>query len=223
MGQWDRALQQLAVLEGMGGPHLLLARLYQPVIQSELIRCDIFAGRRSPLILGEPDPWVSFLLEANQLLGKREFDGARELRDKALDDAPAMSGKINGNNFTWLADADERLGPMLELVLEGRYYWVPFSRIQRMEMEPPKHLHDLIWMSGRFVWSNGGEASGLIPVRYPGTESAQDGLLRLSRKTEWTEQPGGISVGLGQRTLATDEADYPLLEVRTVELAPAAA
>ena len=223
MGQWERALQQLTVLEGMGSQQLLFARVYQAVIQSELMRRDIFAGARSPLVFGEPEPWVSFLLEANQLLGKGEFSGAAELRDRALAEAPAIPGKINGADFAWLADADQRLGPMLELILEGRYFWVPLSRIQRIEVEPPKQLRELLWKGATFVWVNGGQANGLIPVRYPGTESAADGPLRLGRRTEWAEQPGGPSIGLGQRLLATDVADYPLLEVRTVELTPAAA
>jgi type VI secretion system protein ImpE len=222
LGQWERALNQLSVLENMGSAHLLFARIFQPVIQSELLRREIFAGRRSPLFLGEPEEWVSFLLEANQLLERGEFNGAQELRDRAMQAAPATPGRINGTEFTWLADADVRLGPMLELIMEGRYYWVPLASVARFEVESPRHLHDLLWISAKFVWINGGQASGLIPVRYPGTDSSPDGLLRLARKTEWIDQPGGLSVGLGQRILATDVNDYPLLEVRTVELAPAA-
>ena len=49
----------------------------------------------------------------------------------------------------------------------------------------------------------------------------------LARKTDWTDR-GGVGVGCGQRLLATDAAETPLLEVRTITLntvvpAPAAA
>jgi protein involved in temperature-dependent protein secretion len=40
----------VSVLAAMDATHLLFARIYQPVIESEVLRQDIFAGRRSPLI-----------------------------------------------------------------------------------------------------------------------------------------------------------------------------
>ena len=60
-----------------------------------------------------------------------------------------------------------------------------------------------------------------IPTRYPKTEAASDDALRLARKTEWSELAEGFNIGLGQRILATDSEDYPLLECRTVDLQPA--
>ena len=38
----------------------------------------------------------------------------------------------------------------------------------------------------------------------------------MSRKTDWREV-AGHEVGVGQKMLATDEKDYPLLEVRSIE------
>jgi type VI secretion system protein ImpE len=67
------------------------------------------------------------------------------------------------------------------------------------------------------VWENGGQASGHVPARYSGTERSEDGNLRLARKTDWHNQ-AGIHIGLGQRILATDVNEYPLLEIRTIEL-----
>jgi len=66
------------------------------------------------------------------------------------------------------------------------------------------------------TWSNGGQAIGFIPSRYPGTERAEDHDLVLGRKTEWVDVDAGLQVGLGQRMLATDAADYPLLDARLI-------
>jgi type VI secretion system protein ImpE len=124
---------------------------------------------------------------------------------------------LNGESFEWIADADERLGPVLEVILEGRYYWVPFCRIRKIFIESATDLRDLVWIPAQFVWENGGRASGHIPTRYPGTERCADGLLKLARKTEW-EMAGDFNIGFGQRLLATDTSEYPLLEIRTIEL-----
>lgn len=218
LGQWDRAQNQLEVLAGLKDESLLLARVYQAVIQCEGHRAEVFSGKRAPVLFGEPAEWMSWLVRAGQLVAQEQFEAAAELRDQALDAAPATPGKINDKECAWVADADTRLGPMTEIIMQGTYYWVPFCRIQRIEMKPPKDLRDLVWVPANFTWTNGGEASGFLPTRYPGTESSTDGSLRLARKTEWIEKPSGYSMGLGQRLWATDRDDLPLLETRTVEL-----
>lgn len=218
LGQWDRALTQLQVLAGMDSSSMMLARLFQPVINCEVLRGEVFTGKRTPIIFGEPQEWMGLLVQANELFGRGESAAARELRDRAFEAAPTTAGKINDQPFEWIADADQRLGPVLEVILEGHYYWVPFCRIKRVFTEKPSDLRDLVWMPAQFLWTNGGEACGHIPTRYPATESSTDAALRLARKTEWTEPAEGFSVGRGQRIFATNEADYPLLECRTIDL-----
>ena len=218
MGNWPRALTQLDVLGGFDPDHKLLANIFRPVVQCEMLRAEVFAGKCTPIVFGEPQEWMGLLVQANEMLAKGKSGPAQELRDKAFETAPATSGKINDQPFEWIADSDPRLGPMLEVIVEGHYYWIPFCRIKRMFIEAPTDLRDLVWTPAQFTWSNGGEASGHIPTRYPGTERAGDNLLRLARKTEWVEGAPDFSTGLGQRTLATDAAEIALLECRTIEM-----
>jgi type VI secretion system protein ImpE len=42
----------------------------------------------------------------------------------------------------------------------------------------------------------------------------------MARKTDWNELEDGSSCGLGQRMFATDQGDYPILEVRSIEFDP---
>jgi type VI secretion system protein ImpE len=217
LGDWKRADTQLKVLSEMDSDSMMLSRIFEPVLPCEAIRTDVFAGKRTPIIFGEPPEWVGSLVQAMELFGKGEFRAGIELRDKAFEAAPMTAGKINGEVFEWIADADERLGPVLEVILEGRYYWIPFCRIRQVFIEPVSDLRDLVWAPAQFVWENGGEASGHIPVRYAGTERSEDGNLKLARKTDWLNKMG-VNIGLGQRILATDAGEYPLLEVRSLEL-----
>ena len=218
LGNWPRALTQLDVLAGFDPDHKLLAGIFRPVIQCEMVRAEVFAGKRTPIVFGQPQEWMGWLVQANELHAQGKSGPAQELRGKAFEAAPATAGKLNDQPFEWIADADQRLGPMLEVIVEGHYYWIPFARIKRIFIEAPTDLRDLVWSPAQFIWANGGEASGHIPTRYPRTESVKDGPLRLARKTEWVEDGGGFSSGLGQRLLATDSAEYPLLECRTIEL-----
>ncbi len=182
LGQWDRALTQLAVLADMGSEEQMLSRIFEPVVAT------------------------------------RDFKGAASLRDRAMEEAPAVSGQVDGSAFEWIMDADPRLGPMMEAIIEGTYYWVPFMRVKRVIIEAPTDLRDLVWAPAHFLWVNGGEVFGHVPVRYPGSEKHTDGPIQLARKTEWVEQPSGYSLGLGHRLLSTDTTDLPLLECRTIEM-----
>ena len=95
---------------------------------------------------------------------------------------------------------------MLEAMIDGKYYWVPFMRIQSVQTEPPTDLRDFVWTAAQFVWTNGGKSPGFVPTRYPGSERSANSGVRLSRKTEWTEEADHLVQGLGQRILMTDES-----------------
>jgi len=218
LGQWDRAHTQLQVAAEMDPKCLFLSQMYAPALQCEALRAEVFAGRRTPIIFGEPEPWMGLLVQASQLSATGQYQPSQELRRQALEQAPAVAGCIDGQPFAWIADADGRLGPMLEVILNGRYCWVPFQRIQSVHTEAPADLRDVIWLPAQLQWTNGGEAIGLIPVRYPGTEASDDAALRMSRRTDWLQPLPELSIGLGQRLLATDQDDYSLLATRCIQL-----
>ncbi len=218
LGQWDRSLTQLKVSGELDASNLLMVQTYQAAILCEALRTDVFAGKRSPLIFGEPQQWQALLIEALRLDSEGHFNEAKSLRDQSLELAPATSGSIDGTAFEWIADADTRLGPTLEAFVNGRYYWIPFQQIQKIVIEKPTDLRDVAWLPVQFIWINGGDASGLIPSRYPGSELSADPMIQLARKTDWKESAGGTFLGAGQRLLATNIDDYALLDMREILL-----
>ena len=216
-GQWDRAADQLKVMAGLDDRALLIARLYNLVLEAEPLRQEIFAGSAKPVIFGEPEPWMAKALHGVILAANGRDDLAYESLQEALNAAPATPGIVDGVPCEWMADADLRNGSFLEAVIDGKLFWVPFFRIRQLRIQPPKNLRDLIWPSVGFQWSNGGEAAGFIFARYSGTENVTDGELLLGRKTEWHEKTKGLSFGLGQRLLATETSDYPVLDLRSID------
>lgn len=218
VGEWDRALTQLTAAAELDPTALPMAQAYRAAIRCELLREKVFAGTRTPTLFGNPESWVSLLIEANRRLAAGALEDAATLRDKAFDEAAAVAGNYNGEAFEWVADADPRLGPILEAIVEGKYYWVPFYNLKSLDIEAPADLRDQIWMPAHFVWPNGGEAYGFVPTRYPGSAASGDPALALSRRTEWREQ-GDWYLGLGQRMLTTDAGDVALMDLRRLEIA----
>ena len=204
LGQWQRALAQLNVAGQLDPGTLAMVQTYRAALQCEVLRAEVFAGRRSPLVFGDPEEWVALLLEALRLTAEGRYPASQQLRQRALELAPATPGMMNGAQFAWIADADTRLGPVLEAIVNGNYYWIPFHRVHELHLEEPADLRDLVWAPAQFQWANGGSAVGLIPTRYPGSEQSEDDLLRLARKTEWQDCGDEVFLGLGQRLFATD-------------------
>lgn len=219
LGQWDRAQNQLNVSGQLDPLNAMLVGAYTEVLKGELVRAEVFAGRRMPVIIGEPEQWLALLLQALKLSAEGRHEQAGSLREQAFEQATAVGGDIDGTAFEWMADADPRLGPCLEIVVNGGYSWVPFSRLKELKFEAPTDLRDKIWAPVQVTWVNGGRAIGFVPSRYPGSERADDGELVLARKTDWIDAGGDLQVGCGQRMLATDAGEYPLLDTRLISFA----
>ncbi|MDP3838537.1 MAG: type VI secretion system accessory protein TagJ [Methylococcales bacterium] len=215
-GDWDRALAQLNVAGDLDAANLAMVQTYREAIACEVLRKQIFQGSKTPLVFGQPSQWIALLQQALALNAQGQHQEAQTLREQAFELAPATSGTINGEAFEWIADADARLGPVLEAIVNGRYYWIPFQQIGQIHIEEPADLRDVVWMPAHFVWTNGGEAFGLIPTRYPNSETSADDALRLARKTEWTALNDDTFIGLGQRLLSTNENDYALMDIREI-------
>jgi type VI secretion system protein ImpE len=218
VGQWDRALNQLKVASELEPLALPMAQMYGDAVRCEAIRDEVFDGKKSPMVLGEPDEWLALLIESRLLAGRGEASHSEEFRARAFEEAPPSNGSIDGRPFEWVADADSRLGPVVEAIINGRYYWVPFSRVREMTMDAPEDLRDLVWMPAQLRFQNGGESLALIPTRYPGSQGADDGAIALARKTSWESIGEDAYRGLGQRIITTDTGETPFLEIRALSI-----
>ena len=81
LGQWKRALSQLDVLDNLEQSTWPMVHIYREAIRCEILRAEIFAGRRKPMIFGEPPQWMAMLLESLRLIGEAQYGPAVALRD----------------------------------------------------------------------------------------------------------------------------------------------
>ena len=126
-GEWKRAIAQLKLSAEMDDEATAMAQTYREGIICEVYREKVFSGEKDPLIFGEPAEWIALIVEAMKSNAAGNHEQAAETRARAFELAPSLSGKINGEPFEWVADADMRLGPMLEIIVNGRYFWMPFT------------------------------------------------------------------------------------------------
>lgn len=217
LGQWERAHTQLNVVAEMDAETHAMRETVGHAIRCELMRARVFKGERTPMVFGQPDEWLALLVESMLQQGQGNAALSADLASRAFDAAPATPGRLDGQAFAWIADADSRLGPVLEACVNGRYYWVPFARLSKVVFEAPEDLRDIVWTPAQLFFHNGGETVALVPTRYIGSETSDDAAICMARKTVWSDAGNDRWHGLGQRVLATDAGDFDLMAVRTVE------
>ncbi len=140
--------------------------------------------------------------------------------------ARPVTGSINGKPFSTLTDADPRIGPRLELFAAGAYTWLPLEHVSTVLMSPPNRLRDLLWSPVRVLTAPSfkglelGEV--LLPAIAPRSAESDDDNVRLGRQTDWVRWEDGAEAPVGQKLLLVDGEEFPILELRELQITPAA-
>lgn len=188
-GEYERARKQLDVLARSDPEATLGILAYGRILECEEERAQMFAEGAFP-----------------------------ESKQQAL----PVRGRLNGEPFDRLEDADPRIGARLELFLGGQYSWIPLEHLTHVSVEPPSRLRDLLWspvhlQAGESLSSvDLGEA--LLPALTPSASRDEDELVRLGRVTRWIDLADGLQAPMGQKMLLVDDEDFPILELRELEI-----
>ncbi len=212
-GELDRAQRQIAAVN-YGEADLDMATLnYAKLMESELARRRFFGEGIEPEILGTKTDSMTLRIEAAGMLRLGRAVEARTLIDQANESMPAVVGKLNGRPFAFLRDADDLLAGVLEVMAQGKYFWIGLEQVVGIGTKPPRHPRDLLYLPARLdLEAETGEV--FLPAIYPGTSAQTDPQLKLGRATDWTTAEGGPTLGLGARLFLVDDAEMSLLECR---------
>jgi type VI secretion system protein ImpE len=193
-GEFDRAEKHLHILAGANPEAQMGAVLYFSALHAERVRHDLFLKKEYPSAPVGDEP-------RGGVVGGASFESRA---------------------FESMEDADPRVGPRLELFAAGAYLWIPLEHIERIEIQKPKRLRDLLWVPAlvrtgpEFRGTELGEV--LLPVLSPFSYQHPDDNVRLGRATEWQEVDG-TAIPFGQRTITVDGEDIAILEIRAIEFA----
>ncbi len=215
-GEWDKAATQLRALAAADPKAMMMANVFGQALGAMKARDAVFAGKEKPVSLVGSEPWVEGLLDALRATTMVAPDAAAK-SEAALAAAPATPGSLDGKAFEWIADADTRFGPMLEVIVGDAYGFIPFAACKRLKAKEPEDLRDFVFHAVEIELRSGQTSLGLVPVVYPGTQAHGKPLLNLARATEWIDTGGG-EVGIGQRLLTTDADDIEFLALRDLRL-----
>lgn len=216
-GEWEKAGTQLQALSTAEPKAMMMAGVYNQALAAMMVREAVWAGKERPQSIVGTEPWVEGLLDGLHAATVQAPDAESRIA-AALDAAPASKGSLNGAPFEWIADADQRFGPMLEVIVGDQYGFLPFAAVRRVVAKGPEDLRDLIWMSVDIELRSGQTSAAMLPVTYPGTGASGQPQLMLARATDWRME-SGVEAGLGQHLLTSDDPEAGILELRQLIIA----
>ena len=212
-GELDRATRQIDAIK-YDEPELAMASLsYRKLIEAETARRKCFEGGQPPEILGPMTESIRLRLEALTALRSGQPGAALTLLDQANEAIPAFTGTLNGRRFSTLRDADDLFGGVLEVLAQGKYFWVDLGQVVALAMKPPRFPRDLLYVPARLdLEAESGEV--FLPVVYPKSHAHADDAIRLGRVTDWETLDSGPTLGVGARLFLVDDDAVGLLEWR---------
>ncbi len=200
------AQQQPGLAAGIG--------LYRQLIRAAIARQDFFQSGRVPEFMVDVSEVLKLHLRASIALREGTVSEAGDLLRHAEQLRAPAPGQCDDRPFEDVRDLDDLTGPLLEVLTStGKYYWVGWERIEQLEFRPPRYLRDLLWRQAEMVIRGGPEALVYVPVLYFGSHDSQDAEVRVGRKTDWLESPGGPTRGVGQRMLLVGDEERPILSI----------
>lgn len=130
-------------------------------------------------------------------------------------------GQCDGKPFVSFRDLDDSTLSCLEVMTDGgKYYWVPWHRVEALDFEPVTGHRDLLWRTARLQVRGGPDATVHVPVQYPATSSGHTDALLLGRETDWEEYATGLTGGIGQRVFMAGDEEVPVLEIKSLRFDP---
>jgi type VI secretion system protein ImpE len=216
-GDLERARKQIDLLQ-YNDPELDAATAnYRKLLDAEGKRRRFAAEGLEPGFFTEPPEHVRLRVRA-AVAARSDPAEAVRLLGRAEELAPPLTGKLNGKSFTALRDADDVLGPVLEVLAQGGYYWVPLEQVEAVAASPPKFPRDLLWLPAQLVMSDGAAGNVFLPALYVGSHEHADEEVKLGRKTDWSGPEGGPVRGAGLRTFLVNDDAATLLEWQQLEI-----
>ncbi|HEY5313175.1 MAG TPA: type VI secretion system accessory protein TagJ [Pirellulales bacterium] len=217
-GELDRAEKQLEVIGHQDAQSEWAVTVYRNLLKAERARRRLFADGLAPQFLLDPPDYVRLHLDAVNRLREDQPGEALSLLEHAEEARPAVAARVNGGSLGELRDCDDLFAPILEMMLLEDYIWLPYEQIRELEVSRPERPRDLVWAPARVVLVDGTQRSGYLPALYHDSHQHADDQVRLGRKTDWLELPGGPTLGQGLRTLLWGEEALSLLDCRQIQV-----
>lgn len=214
-GDLERADRQFDLIGEVDPKSAVGVSLFRQLVRAEQARQQFFHEGRLPEFLSEPSEALKLHLQASIRLREGDAAAAAALLAEAEDKRPKVQGTCDGHPFDDFRDLDDVTACFFELLTSnGKYYWVPFERVESVELRPPARARDLLWRRARMIVRDGPDGEVFLPCIYADTGKENEDGLRLGRATDWRGGSGAPMRGVGLRTYLVGDGTRTILELK---------
>lgn len=217
-GDFDRAGKQLDVIVTQGGGFdtEVAVQVYRDLLAAERLRHQVFHDGALPKFFLSPPAYADQYVMLVKKLATAPQEAVAIL-PQAEEQSPALAGRLGDRAFSNFRDADDRLGPILEVFHGASYLWLPLEQIRRLQVTEPKSLRNMLWVHAKIETYEGSVGDVFLPALYVDTAGHANDQVRLGRMTEWQAVNDQLVYGAGHRVFLVDDREVSLVELRNVE------
>jgi type VI secretion system protein ImpE len=214
----DRMLDAIAELD----PSLSVGvALFQHLLRAEQARQRFYLGGDLPEFIDKPTQHEQMYLKALILLRDGEAASAAQLLDEAEQARVPLAGKLNGEPFPDLRDADDICATHMDvLTSNGKFYWIPLDRVSSVTFHRPARRRDLLWRRATMDVRGGPSGDVFVAAIYPPAGQTLTAAQRLGHQTDFVGGNGAQGRGLGLRDYLVGQESRTILEMIELELGP---
>jgi type VI secretion system protein ImpE len=217
IGEFEKADKHLETAFLQSPDLNLPTALGRQLIRAATARRKWFDDCAVPDMLPPVDPIVEQQLKLWTLHRAGDADLVTESINHLQSYCDSTDGIAGEVPFTGFRDLDDSTAACLEVLTStGKYYWVPWHRIEILEFEPVRRPRDLLWREAHIVVRQGPDAVVYVPVIYPATSVNDGDQALLGRSTHWQESETGAVMGIGQRIFLINDQEKAILDLEQV-------
>ncbi len=218
IGEFEKADKHLETAF-MQSPDLNLpTALGRQLIRAATARRKCFDDGAVPDMLAPADPIVEQQLKLWALHRAGDAHQVAESMERVQGYCDRTGGAADELTFIGFRDLDDSTAACLEVLTStGKYYWVPWHRIESLVFEPVTRPRDLLWREAHILVREGPDAVVYVPVSYPATTVDDGDAAILGRETQWRESETGVTTGIGQRIFLIDDQEKAILDLEQIQ------
>ncbi|MFO0812313.1 MAG: type VI secretion system accessory protein TagJ [Gemmatales bacterium] len=221
-GDLDRAKKHLDLLNYDSPEAQSGLELYRRAWDAEVERRQVLAGKSQPFGLIDSPEHISLRLQALEQYSQGHTAEGNALVDQANNCMPATAFTVDGQRVLSLRDSDDLLAGVLEVYARGRYCWVPWEQVEKLQLAESKTPRDVLYIPAHLTMRGSTEGDVLVPGIYADSYLQVDEDIRLGRATDWLGGDEAPLRGVGGKTLFLEDQTKPLLHIREVVATAAA-